>query len=142
MYQLHMQIRQWAYVLAIALFSTASPSVAQPRVEQDLRSGFALAQDCEKEIDDDMAFYEECIGHAVDRVIGKTHVILGLHFQAWLMADLAARQDSPRALSLRKRHQQGLQQQLNATGIKLSQLCRAKKLSCATVRSCMGQRFE
>jgi hypothetical protein len=140
MYQLH--VRNWLCVLSIALLSSAHQAVAQPSAEQGLRSGFDLAQACEKEIDDDMAFYEECIGHAIDRVSGKRHLLLGVHFQAWLMADLAARQNSTRALALRKRHEQGLQQQLKATGMKLSELCQAKKLSCAAVRLRIEQRIE
>jgi hypothetical protein len=126
----------------LALVGLPIAAMAQPKAEQALRSGFVLAQACEKEIDDDMALYEECIGHAIDRVTAQRHVILGIHFQAWLMADLAARQNGPRALIMRKRHAQGMNQQIKLTGVTLNQLCQVKQISCATVRSRMNQRLE
>lgn len=82
--------------------------------------------------------YEECIGHAINRIASKDQVLLGLHFQVWLMADLAARQNSPRAVVLRTRHEQGMKQQLQAIGLSLNQLCQIKKVSCSTVRARMG----
>jgi hypothetical protein len=137
-----LHVSDWLCALCAVLVCSVSQAATHSRAEQGLQSGFVMAQSCEKEIDDDMAFYEECVGHAISRVAGQSHVMLGLHFQAWLMADLAARQNSSRALILRKRHAHGLHQQLKATGMKLNQLCRAKKLSCSTVRSRMEQRFE
>ncbi len=126
--------------LLMAVFS--GQTMARPQqAEQHLRSGFALAQTCEKEIDDDLTFYGECIGHAMDRVAGQRQVLLGLHFQAWLMADLAARQNSTRSIELRKRHAQGMQRQLRASGMTLDQLCQAKKIVCETVRERMAQRL-
>jgi hypothetical protein len=126
----------------LALASSSGSAKAQPKSEQALRSGFVLAQACEGEIDDDMASYEECIGHAIDRVTAQRHVILGIHFQAWLMADLAARQNGSRALILRKRHARGMNLQMKATQVTLNQLCQAKQISCANVRLRMNQTFE
>jgi hypothetical protein len=137
-----LQIRAWVCCFFLALVGSLGSAMAQPKIEQALYSGFVLAQACEKEIDDDMASYEECIGHAIDRVTAQRHVVLGIHFQAWLMADLAARQNGSRALLLRKRHTQGMNLQMKATKVTLNQLCQAKKISCANVRLRMSQDFE
>lgn len=128
----------WMCSILLVFSNASSYAEAQSSLTQAVRNGFAIAQACEKEIDDDMASYEECVGHAVNRIAIKDHVLLGLHFQVWLMADLAARQNSPRAMALRTRHAQGLKQQLQTTGLSLSQLCQIKKVSCSTVRARMG----
>ena len=126
----------------LLVFSTASSyAAAQSSLTQAVRSGFAIAQACEKEIDDDIAQYEECVGYAMARAGRKEKILLGLHFQVWLIADLAVRQNSPRAMALRTRHAQGLKQQLHTTGLSLNQLCNIKKVSCSTVRERMGSRL-
>ncbi len=138
------KLRKISRLAFMFLAVTTLPSYAMPHsaFEQSIRSGIALAQACENEIDDDMALYGECIGHVVNRVARQKHVLLGVYFQAWLIADLAARQNSPRALALRKRHQQGIGRLLRATGHKLDQLCDTKQLACSTVRARMGHQFE
>lgn len=140
MYKLQ-RLSGWVCVF-LTVNSLPSYAALKNTHEQSIRSGFALAQACESEIDDDMAMYEECIGHAVNRAAKQKHVLLGVHFQAWLMADLATRQNSPRALALRKRHQQGIERQLRTTGHKLDQLCDIKQLVCASVRTRMGQQLQ
>ena len=123
-------------LIFVFLAVTSAPSYPAPKTapEQSIRSGFALAQTCEKEIDDDMGLYEECIGHTVNRAPVNKHVLLGLHFQVWLVADLAARQNSPRAATVRQQHLQGMAKQLRATGLSLNAMCQLKSIDCASVR--------
>jgi hypothetical protein len=137
-----LQKRSLISCLLFGIACASGEAEARSQAEQSLRSGFDLAQACESEIDDDMTFYGECIGHAMDRMPGQKHVLLGLHFQAWLMADLAARQNSPRAVALRQQHLKAAKLQLRATGTTLNQLCRIKQLSCNTVRLRMGQHIQ
>ncbi len=128
--------RKLAGLGCVFLFVTSAPSYAAPktRAEQSIRSGFALAQSCENEIDDDMGLYEECIGHAMSRAFANKYVLLGVHFQAWLVADLAARQNSPRATTLRQQQQRGTARQIRATGLSLNALCQLKSIDCTGVR--------
>jgi hypothetical protein len=128
----------WAGCLYLIVSGSSTTLALNLPAADNIRAGFNLAQACENEIDDDMAMYEECIGHVIDRAAGKKHSLLGAHFQAWLMADLAARQNSPRALALRQRHYWATKRQLRATGLVLDDLCSIKKLSCATVRARMS----
>jgi hypothetical protein len=142
MYLYGLQKLVWVSCFLIAfagLLGLADAAAQSPQLERNLRSGFAMAQACEKEIDDDMTFYGECIGHAADRVAGQRRVLLGLHFQAWLMADLAARQNSTHALALRTQHVQGLAKQMKATKISWSQLCSAKQMRCELVKERLAQ---
>jgi hypothetical protein len=106
-----------------------------------VRQGFAVAQACEAEIDDDLTSYGECIGHAVDRMAGQRLSLLGLNFQAWLIADLAARQGGTRAAPLRQRYQEALFRSLRANGWSVQQLCKAKKLACEPVQLRLRQRI-
>jgi hypothetical protein len=137
------ELRKYTCLCSMYLMVCApmGAGAAQASAQHKLQAGFALAQACEHEIDDDMAMYEECIGHAMNRVTGDRHVLLGIHFQAWLIADLAARQNSPRAATLRKLHQQGVTRQLRATQLKLGELCRVKSIPCAHVRTRMYSRL-
>ena len=112
--------------------TTAAQSLAPLPAEQ-VRSGFKVAQACEVEIDDDLTSYGECIGHAADRLAGQRLGLLGLHFQAWMMADLAARQGSTRSLQLRTRYQRVLSKGLRANGWTVRQLCAVKQLTCGPV---------
>jgi hypothetical protein len=88
----------------LLLFSlvVTSPVYAQSLKErQALHQGFLAAQACEAEIDDDLDQYAECIRYLVDRFRRDENQRLGIHIQAWLMADLAARQHSVGAVKLR-----------------------------------------
>lgn len=106
-----------------------------------LRHGFSQAQACESEIDDDLTSYGECIGHATDRMTRKHLSLLGLYFQAWLIADLAARQGSIASQQLRRRYQNGLSRSLRTTGLSLKQLCAAKQLACEPVAERLKQKL-
>ena len=104
-------------------------------------NGFSEAQACEPEIDDDLTFYGECIGHAADRMSRQQLSLLGLHFQAWLIADLAARQGSTSSQHLRQRYFQSLSRSLRKTGWNVKQLCTAKQLECETVKLRLQQKL-
>ncbi len=128
-------------ILAGMAFLSGSAE-ARSQTEQGLLSGFTIAQACEKEIDDDMTDYGECIGHAINRVAGQRRVLLGLHFQAWLMTDLAARQNSTRASALRTQHAQGLAKQMKAIKITWTALCQAKNMQCEAVKERLAQSLQ
>lgn len=106
-----------------------------------VRHGFTVAQACEVEIDDDLTSYGECIGHAIDRMTGQRLGMLGLHFQAWLIADLAARQGSTRSAQLRQRYHQALSRSLRTNGWSVQQLCKAKSLACEPVQLRLRQKL-
>jgi hypothetical protein len=125
------------FIVLLTSVAWAGPSA---RYDQ-LRLGIEAAQACEKEIDDDLGPYEECVGHAANRLRNQARALLGLHFQAWLMADLAARQKSGRAGLVREHHHRELQRQLKATAYKLALLCEFKQLDCTDVRQRMAQRL-
>ena len=108
---------------------------------EQVRAGFKVAQACELEIDDDLTSYGECIGHAADRLVGQRLGLLGLHFQAWMVADLAARQGSTRSLQLRSRYQQALSKNLRASGWTVKQLCEVKQLACKPVELRLTQKL-
>ena len=120
------------FAAAAVAATTAAPAPLLPHAEQ-VRIGFKTAQACEVEIDDDLTSYGECIGHAADRLAGQRLGLLGLHFQAWMMADLAARQGSTRSLQLRTRYQRVLSKGLRANGWTVRQLCAVKQLTCGPV---------
>lgn len=126
------------FCIFVSLGALAKP-VLQPA--DQVRQGFTVAQACEVEIDDDLTSYGECIGHAIDRMTGQRLGLLGLHFQAWLIADLAARQGSTRSVQLRQRYQQALSRSLRANGWTVQQLCKAKSLACEPVQQRMQQRM-
>jgi hypothetical protein len=134
-------VASYLFMLTLAICAPSQAKQQQP-AEKRLHAGFALAQTCEHEIDDDMSSYGECIGHAMDRVSKQRHVLLGLHFQAWLMADLAARQNSLRSFELRQQHAHGVKKQLRATGVTLDQLCQAKQIACESIRVRMAQKLQ
>lgn len=142
-------MRRVLAVLACALATTSAawalakpaPSLAAP-LDTQLRIGFSAAQACEPEIDDDLSAYGECIGHAADRFPGQKLPLLGLNFQAWLIADLMARQSSHRAIALRQRYQKALEQGMRANGVRLGQLCAAKTLACGPIQQRMRQKIQ
>jgi hypothetical protein len=117
--------------------------VFAPSAHADARiqAGFSAAQSCESEIDDDLGSYEECINHAANTLRGKSQALLGLHFQAWLVADLAARQHGPRSAQMRRVQQRNVQRQSRATGVTLDQLCVLKNLRCSDVKTRMRQKI-
>ena len=126
----------------LMLACASSQALAYASTQQLLQQGFLLAQACETEIDDDMTDYGQCIGHAVDRIAGQKSVLLGVHFQAWLMADLAARQNSTHALALRMQHAQGMAKHMRARKITLDQLCQAKQMRCESIKDRLAQRLQ
>lgn len=135
-----------ALVCALAAASAWAKPVATPAspaapLDTQLRLGFAAAQACEAEVDDDLTAYGECIGHAADRIPGQKLALLGLNFQAWLIADLMARQASNRAAPLRQRYQKALEQGLRVNGVGLQQLCTAKTLACGPIQQRLRQKF-
>ena len=126
---------------ATAVAATAdAPAPLLPHAEQ-VRIGFKVAQACEVEIDDDLTSYGECIGHAADRLAGQRLGLLGLNFQAWMMADLAARQGSTRSLALRTRYKQALTKGLRTNRWTVKQLCEIKQLACAPVELRLKQKL-
>ncbi|MGL4575254.1 MAG: hypothetical protein ACRCV9_10740 [Burkholderiaceae bacterium] len=106
-----------------------------------VHAGFAAAQTCESEIDEDFGRYEECIHHAAAGLAKKPHALLGLHFQAWLVADLAARQHSPRSAAARSAHLRQLHALGRSTGITVDQLCALKTLRCSDIKHRMQQKI-
>ncbi len=128
-----------SFGIFFVLAAGARPVTAS-HIEQ-VRQGFTTAQACEVEIDDDLTSYGECIGHAVDRLNGQRLTLLGLHFQAWLIADLAARQGSTRSQLLRQRYQQALSRGLRANRWNIGQLCEAKKMRCDSVKQRLQQKI-
>lgn len=92
-------------LLFFSLIATGPVYAQSVKERQALHQGFVAAQACEAEIDDDLDQYAECIRHLVDRSRTdenqRSGIHLGIHFQAWLMADLAARQHSVGASKLR-----------------------------------------
>ncbi len=116
-------------VLSFWLFPLASVVHAQTPVQQsELQIGFAASQRCEAEIDDDLDQYRECIGHVINALPAKGAARLGAHFQAWLMADLASRQASPVASSMRKTQHQYVKRFLIEQRLNLRQLVTFKNL--------------
>jgi hypothetical protein len=126
--------RSVAYQLLFALLLAAVLPATHARADARVQAGFATAQSCENEVDDDLGSYEECINHAANTLRSKPHALLGLHFQAWLVADLAARQHGPRAAHVRRVQLRSVHRQSRVTGITLDQLCTLKNMRCAEVR--------
>ncbi len=127
-----------AALVCSAAMASAAIASADKTAGVQLSRGIAAAQACESEIDDDLTPYGECVGHAADRLAKQPVTLLGLHFQAWLIADLAARQGSTRAAQLRQRYRLALQQGMRHTGLNLPNLCALKSLDCASI----AQRFK
>jgi hypothetical protein len=103
-------------------------------LRDQVRAGFGAAQGCEPEIDDDLSNYVQCIdARAAD---GKQAVPwrLGLHFQSWLMADLAARQDAFGADEARARWRGSWTHHADALGLGLAALCHLKGLDTQDVQ--------
>ena len=139
-------LRNRSVGLFVAFFCILATAVdAKPVVTavpaNAVRIGFSEAQACEPEIDDDLTSYGECIGHAADRMARRELSLLGLHFQAWLIADLAARQGSTSSQRLRQRYFQSLSRSLQKTGWSVKQLCTAKQLECETVELRLRQKL-
>lgn len=124
---------------ATAVAATTAALSLAPLPAEQVRSGFKVAQACESEIDDDLTSYGECIGHAADRLADQRLGLLGLYFQAWMMADLAARQGSTRSLQLRTHYQRVLSKSLRANGWTVRQLCAVKQLTCGPVKLRLSQ---
>ena len=126
----------------VCMFAVAAlATVPAPLPAEQARSGFKVAQACEAEIDDDLTSYGECIGHAADRLAGQRLSLLGLYFQACMMADLAARQGGTRSLQLRAHYQQALLKGLRSSGWTVKQLCTAKQLTCGPVELRLRQKL-
>jgi len=127
-------------LLTASAWAQAKPAASPSPIEQ-VRQGFDVAQACEVEIDDDLSAYGDCIGHAKDRMTSQRLALLGLHFQAWLIADLAARQASTRSLLLRQRYSEALTKGLRQNKWSLEQLCKAKNMVCEPIRLRMQQKI-
>ena len=125
----------------LAASAAAGAATPHPLSAEQVRSGFKVAQACEVEIDDDLTSYGECIGHAADRLAGQRLALLGLNFQAWMMADLAARQGSTRSLLLRTRYQRALEKSLRANRWAVKQLCEVKQLACGPIELRLTQKL-
>lgn len=132
-------------VVTLQLFgqamSTAWAGKPPSSLDGQLERGIAAAQACEIELDDDLTAYGECVGHAADRLSRQPHSRVGLHFQAWLIADLAARQGSTRSAQLRLGYQQALERGLRRSKVNLQLLCKIKNLDCAPVNQRLGQKL-
>ena len=128
-------------ILAGMVVTAQAGTALAPLPANQVRHGFAVAQACEAEIDDDLTAYGECIGHAIDRVPGQRLALLGIHFQAWLIADLAARQGGVRAVQLRQRYQHLLQRSQRTTGWSIQKLCEVKRLVCEPVKVRLQQKI-
>ena len=125
----------------LAASAAAGAATPHPLSAKQVRSGFKVAQACEVEIDDDLTSYGECIGHAADRLAGQRLALLGLNFQAWMVADLAARQGSTRSLLLRTRYQRALEKSLRANRWAVKQLCEVKQLACGPIELRLTQKL-
>ena len=124
----------YIFVSAVSAKTAVTPA-------DQVRIGFVQAQACEAEIDDDLTAYGECIGHAADRIAGQRLALLGLNFQAWLIADLAARQRSTRSSQLRQRYSQAVARGLRAQGWTVKQLCQIKQMACEPVELRLQQKM-
>jgi hypothetical protein len=120
------------WVIALML-GAASPANAASW-HKPFELGVNAARGCEAEIDDDFAHYEECIGHAANRLPKQAHQQLGLHFQAWVMADLGARQAAARASGMRSAQQKHVKRLMRQHRIKLAQLAKASGLPSADLQ--------
>jgi hypothetical protein len=129
-----------AIVLSYLLLTSLIPAVAGTR-ESAVSRGVVAAQACEIEIDDDLGLYEDCVGQAANRLRRQPQQLLGLHFQAWLVADLAARQGAGRSVIMRQDQHQALKRLLRKTGQSMTTLCSVKQLDCAEVQQRMLQKF-
>ena len=134
-------------LLMVGWFCLGCSAWAKPvplLLTEQTRLGFVMAQACEVEIDDDLSAYGDCIGHAKDRLNhakAPHQAVLGLHFQAWLIADLAARQGATHSLLLRQRYKDAVAQGLRRSGWRMEQLCQAKNLACEPVQLRMRQKM-
>ena len=75
----------------------AADEPAGSRQDAALRQGIALALACDDQIDEDLHFYAECVRAKLGLKRHAPAVRVGLYFQAWLVADLLARQDAEAA---------------------------------------------
>jgi hypothetical protein len=114
-----------------------TPSRLPAAVADDLKRGFVAAQQCEKELDDDLSAYRSCIDYLTDRRERVAREKLGIHFQAWIVADLMARQHSDFAATMRSEQQKRISALLRTTRLTLAQLCEAKDVACADIGSRM-----
>ena len=130
-----------AAVTYASVMSSASAKTNSLPANAQLERGIAAAQTCETELDDDLTPYGECIGHAADRLSRQQKIMAGLYFQAWLIADLAARQGSTRAAQLRLNQQQALTRSLRSSGLSVQQLCKLKSLECGPVLQRLNQKI-
>ncbi len=100
-----------------------------------LRSGIAEAQTCEAEIDDDLSNYRSCIDHLADRPSLTPHEKLGIRFQAWIIADLMARQHADFAARMRADQFEKMGQLQKKTRASVDELCEAKRIACNDIKA-------
>lgn len=115
--------------------AVAAPAASRPGAQAGIQGALA----CEAEIDDDLGQYEECLGHQANTWRRQPAALAGLHFQAWIMSDLAARQGAGRAELVRRQHRLGLARELRRAGLSLEQLCRLRGLDCGELRGRLRQ---
>ncbi|MGL5003737.1 MAG: hypothetical protein ACRDAM_12420 [Casimicrobium sp.] len=125
-----------ALACSFALGQTSSSRLSNTAIDE-LNRGFIAAQACEKEIDDDLSAYRSCIDHLADRRGRAAKEKLGIHFQAWIVADLMARQHSDFAATMRSEQQKKTTVLLRTTRINLTQLCEAKRVACTDIAARM-----
>jgi hypothetical protein len=119
--------------LACAFAQTSSPPRLSSGAIEELNRGFVAAQTCDKEIDDDLSAYRSCVDHLTDRRGRSAREKLGIHFQAWIVADLMARQHSDFAATMRSEQQKRIATLLRTTRLSLAQLCEAKNVACSDI---------
>jgi hypothetical protein len=121
------------FLVTLSSAFAQTPSRLPTAVADDLKRGFVAAQRCETEIDDDLSAYRSCIDYLTDRRERVAREKLGIHFQAWIVADLMARQHSDFAATMRSEQQKRIATLLRTTRLSLAQLCDAKAVPCADI---------
>lgn len=121
------------FLLASSFAFAQTSSRLSASVADDLKRGFVAAQRCEKELDDDLSAYRSCIDYLTDRREQVAREKLGIHFQAWIIADLMARQHGDFAATMRSEQLKKIDKLLRTTRLTLAQLCEAKGVACADI---------
>jgi hypothetical protein len=123
----------FALLHSFAVAQNSSQQRLSGATTEQLHRGFVAAQRCETEIDDDLSAYRSCIDHLIDRRAHSSQEKLGIHFQAWIMADLMARQHSDFAVGMRSDQLKKMRALQRITRTTLRDLCAAKQVICGDI---------
>jgi hypothetical protein len=129
-----------AALMAVAVvIALAAPGRTDGAPDDAVATGMVAARHCEPEVADGINRWADCIRKQEAAMAPSTHARLGVHFQAWLTADHAARGGKPAAFRFRDVHAHHVARALDENQLTLHRLCTAGGLDCDTVEQRLAE---